>query len=386
MKRQSGMEQTMRINVVIIVSLLVCVLASQLVAFQNQPRVLVLSPQPVWDEKTRLEAGRVLAPQGWQVHSRTLWHPQSATFFHNLSEVVDPRTGVGVRFLPLEQFSVNATLFHNARQQGVPAVTGGMELLDRPLNAAEYIQYITMPRYRNLPNARFVGGRELPQAAQALMQTNAVLVMAAQAGYQGNVQVYAARFEYTLQNGATMEEDIICALAVTWNPREVEQARAVGLPPAALLIPIEVVSYSAPKGQLDGYLPILRAVAASYRMSPKFGILYYSIAQMRQRAAIDDHIIARLTNEQITESQSRTFREQQYAEEMRNMNFRDLLGGTQRFDDPHVANRQIILPAGFGHAWTDGQDRYIITDDPNFKPVDHPNVFTGNWTNMPPSR
>ena len=52
-----------------------------------------------------------------------------------------------------------------------------------------------------------------------------------------------------------------------------------------------------------------------------------------------------------------------------------LVRGVQTFRDPSTGHT-VELSNLFDHAWSNGNDRYIVTDDPNFNPNGHMN---GNW-------
>jgi hypothetical protein len=52
-----------------------------------------------------------------------------------------------------------------------------------------------------------------------------------------------------------------------------------------------------------------------------------------------------------------------------------LIRGVQTFRDPG-SGRTVELSNMYDHAWANGADQYIVTDDPNFNPNGHVN---GNW-------
>jgi hypothetical protein len=56
--------------------------------------------------------------------------------------------------------------------------------------------------------------------------------------------------------------------------------------------------------------------------------------------------------------------------------------GVQTFRDPS-SGRTVELSNLYDHAWANGNDQYIVTDDPNFNPNGQVN---GNWGELQPVR
>jgi hypothetical protein len=52
-----------------------------------------------------------------------------------------------------------------------------------------------------------------------------------------------------------------------------------------------------------------------------------------------------------------------------------LVRGVQTFRDPSTG-RTVELSNLYDHAWANGNDKYIVTDDPNFNPNGQ---MSGNW-------
>src|SRR5690242_14432169 len=92
--------------------------------------------------------------------------------------------------------------------------------------------------------------------------------------------------------------------------------------------------------------------------------------QMRKRnaivAAFQQHVIETLQG--VTANQQRGSMVAAYAAD-------PLVSGVQTFRDPSTG-RTVELSNLYDHAWANGNDRYLVTDDPNFNPNGHMN---GNW-------
>jgi hypothetical protein len=192
------------------------------------------------------------------------------------------------------------------------------------------------------------------------------------------------RTEYVGADGKPWEEEVDCELMTFWNPQAAATERQMGVPPSAMMIPTSIVAYAAPKGELDRSLPLLRAVSGTLRATVEWTAFAQRIQAMRQRAAIDDGAIARAAREHVDASHRRSIEDAQRVDDQIARQRGDLLAGTQRFDEPAEPGTQVQFPAGYRNAWSNGQGKYLLTDDVNFKPADHP--LPGDWTAMKPSR
>jgi len=141
----------------------------------------------------------------------------------------------------------------------------------------------------------------------------------------------------------------------------------------------QITVFQTPSGKLDGYDKLYRVMATSIRLDPQFvssttamiNKLYVTWAQEMQKqnaivAAFQQHVIETLQG--VTANQQRGSMVAAYGADQ-------LVRGVQTFRDPSTG-RTVELSNLYDHAWANGNDQYIVTDDPNFNPNGRMN---GNW-------
>jgi hypothetical protein len=141
----------------------------------------------------------------------------------------------------------------------------------------------------------------------------------------------------------------------------------------------QISVFQSPKGQLDGYDKVYRVMATSVRMDPQFqkvsvdsvNKIYSAWAAEVQKqnaivAAFQQHVVE--TIQGVVANQQRGSMIAAHGQDQ-------LIRGVQTFRDPS-SGRTVELSNLYDHAWANGADQYIVTDDPNFNPNGHIN---GNW-------
>jgi hypothetical protein len=141
----------------------------------------------------------------------------------------------------------------------------------------------------------------------------------------------------------------------------------------------QITVFQAPKGQLDGYDKVYKVMATSIRLDPQFqkwsvgsiNQLYSAwAAEMRKQNAI---VVA--FQQHVVETLQGVVANQQRGSMVAAHGQGQLIRGVQTFRDPG-SGRTVELSNMYDHAWANGADQYIVTDDPNFNPNGHVN---GNW-------
>ena len=141
----------------------------------------------------------------------------------------------------------------------------------------------------------------------------------------------------------------------------------------------QITSFQTPGGKLDGYDKLQRVMATSVRPGPQFQASTAAIinktytawaAEKRKQSAIiaafQQHVIETLQG--VTANQQHGSMVAAYGADQ-------LVRGVQTFRDPSTG-RTVELSNLYDHAWSNGNDKYVVTDDPNFNPNGHMN---GNW-------
>ena len=195
--------------------------------------------------------------------------------------------------------------------------------------------------------------------------------------------------EYRGPGGAAFEEDVYCTLVHMWNDEVNALARQNFGPGAGSVgfYPERLYSFAAPKGELDAATPLLQSIKNSYRPSPKWDAYVGGIQLARQKGAMDratlQHEARMAAQRQLNAAQQKSWQEKMAGQDRVHEAFIDQIRGVQRFTEPTDASQGVFLPNTYDHAWSDGQGRYIVTDDPNFNPGANRDL-TGTWQQKAP--
>jgi hypothetical protein len=141
----------------------------------------------------------------------------------------------------------------------------------------------------------------------------------------------------------------------------------------------------APKGKLDANDKLFRVVMSSIQPAPeylamtrKFITNMYQIQadKVKGKIAIQNDLnnFALQTQKHVND----------YAQQVSDQGFRandQTLRNVQMFRDPSTG-RRVELSNQFDHAWLNGDNQYVMSDDPNFNPNGQ---MTGSWSQLQPA-
>ena len=147
---------------------------------------------------------------------------------------------------------------------------------------------------------------------------------------------------------------------------------------------VDQVALGAPKGELDGKDKLFKVVVASIQPLPKYTaftnkwISSYYQTQASKEAAMDK-IQAELDNF-ITQTYQHMSANAQRVSDIgfhaTDQNLRDV----QTYRDPSTG-RTFELSNQYGHAWLNGADQYVMSNDPSFNPNA---ALSGSWNELQP--
>jgi hypothetical protein len=142
----------------------------------------------------------------------------------------------------------------------------------------------------------------------------------------------------------------------------------------------------APKGQLDANDKVFKVVLSSIQPTPDYSaftnkwIASYYQTQAKKEAAMDK--IQADLDSFITQTYMHMSANAQRVSDQgfraTDQNLRDV----QTFRDP-TTGRKVELSNQYGHAWLNGANQYVLSDDPNFNPNAQ---LTGSWNELQPVR
>jgi hypothetical protein len=145
---------------------------------------------------------------------------------------------------------------------------------------------------------------------------------------------------------------------------------------------ISLTALRAPKGKLDAYDKLFQVMISSLRPEPKWQTYSSAvIAKMygaeAQKEAAQDKIVADLQRQVAETIQSVTanaFQGSMNSAFAADQNIR----GVQTFRDPS-SGKTMELSNLYDHAWLNGSNEYVMSEDPNFNPNGQ---LTGNWNQL----
>jgi hypothetical protein len=364
------------------VGLLALVLAAP---FARAAERLVLQTHVVTDTQgTGGEAFRLLAPRDWRFEGGVTWNTQRFPADALTSYTVTSPDGASV----FEQFPHVLLFWAEDQMLQQSYAQNGFEVLP-PVSAEQALRELYLPSYRpEAAGAEVLETQPLPELAQQVLAwQQAVLnifnsISPSNFQYELRADAARAKFRYTVA-GKPMIEDATVAITyfVAYMPSLYGTVPAITWSTAP-------TSFRAPAADIDHRLETFRIIAASHRpnfeWSAAIARLHAVITrdQLRQQQRIFD----RLRQIQRTQSETSNMLFESWQRRSQTYdrifdNYSQSLRGVETYSDP-VSSRQVELPNGFNHVWSNGSD-YVLSNEPGF----NPNTGSSQlWTEIHPQR
>jgi hypothetical protein len=308
-----------------------------------------------------IEAVSFLIPAGWKAEGGVQWLPDYSILANLLMRITDPQTGAAIEFLPVQNFTY-------LTQMVVPMQPGtnylGNILWPPVADIPQFIQVFYMPEaLSHLQGAAVVASEELPELAAEVARS-----------FGGQSQVKSARVRYEYESdGRQWEEYVYCTLVYTnW---------AMG----TLWSVHSAYSFRAPKGLLDGLIPVMSTTISTMRLSQEWYGGYMYVQQLfqnrmnqsiRNAAAISETITR--NSEEISRMFSESYRQASESQDRISRSFSEYIRGVETYDNPYE-ERPVQLPSGYRDAWVSRRGEYILSNDAGF----NPNIGdTSEWRRM----
>ena len=242
--------------------------------------------------------------------------------------------------------------------------------MSKPLNAEQYFRQIMLNDLK--PAMTVISVEPFPVLDQIVRQRNGL--PPADAG-NGGARVEAIRIRLEYQKDDKPMELWYSVALVTRTYR-------VGRGLLYDMHAVGQIALGAPKGKLDANDKLFTVVMSSIQPTPRYTAYtnkwianYYQI-QAKKEAAMDK-IQADLDNF-ITQTYLHMSANAQRVSDIgfhaADQNIRDV----QTFRDPSTG-RTIELSNQYGHAWLNGANEYVMSDDPNFNPNAQ---LSGSWNEL----
>jgi len=244
-----------------------------------------------------------------------------------------------------------------------------------PQRATDFLQKQIIPKF--YADKRIVSVDPYPDFNELLRQRLGLPLK--DTGNQGQVRTDAARarLEYN-RDGRSYEQWVTVAEWIRVYP----SGRGNVYDCHAMMM----MSFSAPKGQLDSNDKLFKLMAFNItheaawdaRINAMIAQMYH---QQQQQEAIRSQMIAQFqqhvadTVNQVTANSMRGANQAAFGEDQN-------IRGVQTFRNPQTG-ATFELSNLHDHAWLNGNNEYVMSDDPNFNPNEQLN---GNWTSLQPVR
>jgi hypothetical protein len=275
------------------------------------------------------------------------------------------------------QYADDPNTVHTMTQEGQAFAKGGIKPCPvmPPQRATDFLQKQIIPKF--YADKRVVSVEPYPDFNQLLRQRLGLPLN--DTGNQGQTRTDAARarLQYD-RDGRSFEQWVTVAEWMRLYPAgrgNVYDSHA-----------IMMVSLSAPKGQLDSNEKLFKLLAFNITHERAWDALINPmIAQLYRQQQIEEakrsQIIAQFQQhvaDTVNEVTANSMRGADQAAFGADQNIR----GVQTFRNPQTG-ATFELSNLHDHAWLNGSNEYVMSDDPNFNPNAQLN---GNWTSLQPVR
>jgi nucleoid DNA-binding protein len=143
-------------------------------------------------------------------------------------------------------------------------------------------------------------------------------------------------------------------------------------------------SMRAPAGQLQDTDRLFRVIRSTIRLDPawlsRVTQVAGNVAAVEQKGAMDRAAIVRKNSQDINKIITEGYERRSKVQDQSFEQFDQTIRGVQTYRNPSTGE-SFELSNQYNHAWMNGVNEYILTDNPNFNPN---GKLNGNWTSMQP--
>jgi hypothetical protein len=250
--------------------------------------------------------------------------------------------------------------------------------LRAPIHAADFLRQDIIAKYRKAKTILSV--EPFPELEQ-MARHRLGLPPDPAASTSGAVRTEAARarLAYDDDKGRPVEEWVTAVIVVRTLPGS---GRGASYDWHAIML----MSLRTPKGQLDANDKLFKLIASTIHPDPKWqvysnGVIATLYRKKQEEEAKRSAIIAQFQN-QVIQTINGVVANQQAGSFNSASGADQLIRSVQTFRDPG-SGATFELSNQYDHAWLNGSNEYVMSDDPNFNPNGYLN---GNWTSLQPVR
>lgn len=325
-----------------------------------------------------VEAYSLLLPKDWKVTGGVKWvlNPACpANAVQNRVTATSADNAFQLEVFPVQNWqALDDPMMQQMALNNVRAGMGCPVL--KPFNAAEYLEQVFVPT--DLKGARLVSHQKNEKMTQMMMeQAKQANAMFAASGVRLESRPSAEVGRVKWSDGRIGVALCAVAQTVSFMPNLLNGNTYASYQCQATVKTV----LSAPAGREEEAERLLGNILSSARVNPEWQQavtrVFQNIAQVEQRETAKRAAIWRQTQQEIGESQRRTWEESQNSQDRINQGWSQVLRGVETWKDP--TGGSLELSAGYKEAWSKGDGTYILSNDPLFDP----NVaLRENWRRM----
>jgi len=349
---------------------------ANVVMLSNQQDALALERFVTYkytDPMTGMEAFRLLVPKGWRVEGAITWSKNPALPAQSRFRFYNPSGPEEMNLFPTRSyFWTNNQLFLRTNPPGSLRFNS---LVAKPIDLHAAFTQVVIPKARkNVSDLVILKEKNIPELSR-LAAGNSVQ------GLKSSAQGGKVRIGYQ-ERGKRMEEELYAAVSqfvIYPEPRYFINYWYIDY----------VFSFRAEKGKLDSRAKTFQTMLFSMKINPKWYAKVVNVKEMLAQKSIKEikaigrmgDIIAK-AGSQMREDQMRAWEQRQQVQDKISQNTSDQIRGVDRYYDSR-AGKEVELPSGYGHAWSNNLGEYYVTD----KAGDNPNIGSNlHWEQLTPAR
>jgi hypothetical protein len=354
-------------------------------AADSRPAKVLLKKQTLFDPVVGKDAYSVLVPADWKMQGQVIWPAGNPAARYDLS-VSNPATKAAWRHLPRTPY---VSGLREARIRQAPGMRAqwesqwadgkltplGYEVRPFPASPRDYVLKILAPatiaEVANAQDLAVVSETDLPELAKT-MASNDVL--------QRDFMCSRFRVQYTGADGPVERE--FFATMVLDKPADGVRTW-IG----------DVITYRAPKGQLDALIPLFTSISSSVTVQlPWFNVETQAAAafmqhqQENERQILSDmaraaetrmailHKYSQAASDQVSKQIHDNFAAQQSAKAAVQDKFMHYVNNTASFNNPNDSGSKLTLDAGYKFQYINNHGDVLQTDNPNLQPPVDPST------------
>ena len=344
----------------------------------KQVQVIAKMDDPAFGGKADVPALGMLIPSGWSLSGGVSGNTREGCFSDIFSlwwEAKAQDGALAFQGVPNDswQYADDPAELHKLNDPNRRALgLGGKPCpVKKPMKAEEYLRQNVLTVFPS--GSTIVSVDPYPELNQIARKQLGLPPDNSGAG--AGTQTDAVRARVKFQKDGKNMEDWVTAVLVT---RTYRQGRGAFYDCHA----IDIMALRAPEGQLDGNEKLLRVMISSIHPEQKWetfsnGFIAKLYQEEAQKEAIMDKMVADFQR-QVAETINGVVANSVRGANQAAFGQDQLIRGVQTFRDPTTGNT-MELSNQYDHAWLNGSNEYVMSDDPNFNPNGQLN---GDWNQL----